>query len=309
MIQENVRLAQHSSYRIGGPAHYFCDASSADDVVRALSFAERESLPLFVLGGGTNIVFSDDGFPGLVLVPRLTDMVLRGTAITAGAGVMMADFLTFAADRGLSGLEWAGGLPRTLGGAIRGNAGAFGGEIGALIREVTSLRIGVGEPSYVRRSREECCFGYRTSVFKKQSTPEIILSATLELGRGKPDVIREAIAEKIQYRLTRHPMEYPNIGSMFKNVDVDAIPEPHRRAVAGHVKQDPRPVVPAGYLISGAGLRGVGCGGAMISPKHANFIVNVLDATAADVKALVTFVERTVRERFGVSLEREVLYV
>ena len=305
----NVSLALHSSYRIGGPAQFFCEPKTVRGLATAVTHARELKLPIFILGGGTNIVFSDAGVFGVVIKPALTRIRVRGTALEAGAGALMADIVSVAIAHGLSGLEWAGGLPGTLGGAIRGNAGAFGGEIKDCLRRVVSLPVQSKRLVAKTSTAAACNFDYRTSVFKEHSGEEIILSAQLYLKRGDKKVIADATAEKIAYRNARHPMEHPNVGSIFKNVAFGTIAPRRRAQFTAVVKTDPFPVVPTAHLIAEAGLRGVSCGGAMISPKHPNFIVNALGATASDVKALARLVKETVRQKFGIELEEEIMYV
>lgn len=303
----NVLLSNLSNYRIGGAAEILCRARDRDDVVYAVTRAARENLPIFVLGGGTNLLISDEGVRGMVLKPEMDVLAAEGTIVRAGAGVSMAELLECTIARGLSGLEWAGGLPGTVGGAIRGNAGAFGGEIKDAVRTVISLSLCPGKAEKTR-TRRSCRFGYRTSVFKEQGG-EVIVEAEFALRRGDRKAIRDAVEEKIRYRRDRHPLEYPNIGSIFKNVDVRSVPPKVFGAFEKAVKTDPFPVVPVAALIDRAGLKGVSCGGAMISPQHPNFIVNVLHATAADVKTLIALVKFTIKKRFGVALEEEIMYV
>jgi len=323
-FQENIALSQFSNYRIGGPAKFFFEAKDADEIAEAIGIARKRGLDFFILGGGTNLLIKDSGFDGLVLKPNLNFLEADGEIVRAGAGVLMSDFLEFAIKKGLSGLEWAGGLPGTLGGAIRGNAGAFNGEIKDAVSEVLSFD--AKNMEYVTRKNSDCRFAYRSSVFKEKNGEEIILSAVLSLKSGDPRKIAEVVKEKINYRLARHPMEHPNIGSIFKNVSVAQInaditqinadtirvhprSNPRKSAFTAPVKIDPFPVVPAAYLISEAGLKGVSSGGAMVSPKHPNFIVNMLGATAEDVKSLIELVKSEVKRRFDVSLEEEIMQV
>lgn len=314
MLDTNVPLSSHSSYRIGGPARFFAAPRRYGELVSAVGvwrrLTPRARGGLFVLGGGTNLLIDDAGFDGLVLKPELQKISFDGPLVTAEAGAPMYALLEAAADRKLSGFEWAGGLPGTVGGAIRGNAGAFGGEIKDRVREVTSVDFSRRQPKVVRRKNAQCAFGYRTSVWKEGAARgEVILSATFKLAPGDRSAIREGIEERVRYRRERHPLEYPNIGSIFKNVDWCAIPARHRDALRGVVKLDPFPVVPTAYLIHQAGLKGVSAGGAMVSPKHPNFIVNVLEAKAGDVRALIRLVKQHVRRQFGVLLEEEVMEV
>lgn len=312
MFQKGVKLSAHSNYKIGGHASYFFEAEGVSDIIEALAHwrkisGGKKSDKVFILGGGTNLLINDAGFHGLVIKPVIKNIAREGNVVRAGAGVLMSDLLEFAASEGLSGLEWAGGLPGTLGGAIRGNAGAFGGEIKDSIISVVSLDIS-GE-QIIRRSREECDFNYRDSVFKKKNGSEVIIEAVINLSPGDKSAIKNKIDEKIHFRHTRHPMDYPNIGSIFKNVDYRKFKRLWQRDLAKIVKTDPFPVVPTAYLLSECGLKGVSLGGAMISPKHPNFIVNVLTATSLDVQKLISLAKAEVENKFGIQLEEEIIYL
>ena len=309
MCEPNVPLSQHTNYRIGGPARFFCHARTLDELLASIALARREKLPIFTIGSGTNLLVGDQGFAGVVVQPAFADIRVHGATIEAEAGALLTDVVAAAAHHGLTGLEWAGGLPGTVGGAVRGNAGAFGGEMKDIVHAVTSLTIGEQTPATTVCSNGACHFGYRSSVFKERGGEDIILAAQLSLARGDRGRISELTEEKIRYRQVRHPLEYPNVGSIFKNVDVNRVTKKQLPALAHVIKQDPFPVVPTAYLIAQSGLMGVSFGGAMVSPKHPNFIVNVCQATAADVRTLIDMVKRTVRERFGIRLEEEVMYV
>jgi len=308
MFQENILLAGLASYKIGGPARYFFAADTVDELVKAVQEIKQKNLEFFVLGGGTNLLIDDRGFGGLVVKPNFNFIrKLSNEEVSVGAGAAIAELLDFLIEHSLSGLEWAGGLPGTVGGAIRGNAGAFGGEIKDVIRRVRSLDTETLEE--IERSAPECDFEYRSSIFKKVPGKEIILSAVLALKQGDKAAIEKAVKDKIAYRHARHPLEYPNIGSIFKNVDVRQVPDIHLSRLKSVMKIDPFPVIPTAYLIAEAGLKGVSCGGAMISPRHTNFIVNVLQASAKDVENLITLAKDTVNQRFGIILEEEIIRV
>lgn len=325
-FRENVRLAKYSHYKIGGPARFFFEPKSEREVSWAIGEAKKRKLAVFVLAGGTNLLISDNGFDGLVIHPAISMLKAKskkGTVeIEVGAGVSMADLLKFAAGKSLSGLEWAGGLPGTVGGAIRGNAGCFGGETKDSVVSVRSFDMKAMK--FVTRTAVQCAFRYRDSIFKKKSRrkngAEIIVSATFRLSHGDKRAIAKAIREKIEYRKKVHPLDYPNIGSIFKNVPLCTVHKkgsPHytramkegKLAFRGSrfsVKTDPIPVISAAKLVAEAGLRGVSSGGAMISPKHTNFIVNVLDAGSGDVYRLITLAKAEVYRKFKVGLEEEV---
>lgn len=308
-FQENVSLKQYSNYQIGGPARYFFAPKTVKELTEAVKKARAENLKIFILGGGTNLIINDAGFDGLVLKPEVGGLKREGNLILAGAGVPMADLLSFAVENSLSGFEWAGGLPGTVGGAVRGNAGAFGGETKDNIKEVVSLDIHDAEPNLVKRDRTACQFGYRNSIFKINDGHEVVVEAEFELKPGNTADIKKAIDEKIKYRQERQPLEYPNIGSIFKNTDLKRVPEKYQKEWASVIKTDPFPVMPTAHIITEAGLKNRQIGQAVVSPKHPNFIVNLGGATAADVKALIKIVKTTVKEKFGVDLEEEVIYV
>lgn len=313
-------MKEFSSYRIGGPARYFFEAKSVAELKGAIREANKNNLKIFVLGGGTNLLIGDGGFDGLVLKPSLNFINSSEEETEVGAGILVADFLNFCVEKKLSGMEWAGGLPGTVGGAVRGNAGAFGGEMKDSVRVVRSLNVHMLEQ--VERSNSDCLFSYRSSVFKKEGG-EIIVSAVFKLKKGNGADVKKAVQEKIDYRKERHPLEYPNIGSIFKNVPLVQIYAEHTqnyaealcksafslRGPAVPVKVDPFPVVPAAFLISEAGLKGMGCGGAMISEKHPNFIINFSEANSKDVDCLINLAKREVKKRFGVELEEEIVRI
>ncbi len=304
-FKENVPLARYSNYKIGGPARYFFAPKSIAELQAALREAGQRKLKILILGGGTNMLIHDLGWDGLVLMPSFDKLKVEGDMVQAGAGVRTSELVAFSARKKLSGLEWAGGLPGTVGGAIRGNAGCFGGETKNSVVEVQSVDVRTGKLRI--RNRKACGFGYRASIFKKRDGQEVIVSATFRLAPGDPKKISASIKEKMRFRREKHPLEYPNIGSIFKNVPLEDVPAAKRKRFAEVLKTDPFPVVPAAYLISEAGLKGVTKGGAMVSPKHPNFIVNALGATAADVRALIALVKKRVKAKYGIKLEEEVI--
>jgi UDP-N-acetylmuramate dehydrogenase len=310
MFETNVSLKQLSHYKIGGNAKYFFEAKNVNGLIKAVEKQRWLKTPLFVLAGATNVLINDGGFDGLIIkIPnskfRIQNDNSKFKIIKAGAGTPMAELVETAVEENLSGLEWAAGLPGTLGGAVRGNAGAFGGEIKDIVREVVSLDISQKNPKIVKRNGSDCQFGYRSSVFKKNPRKEIIIETTLRLKRDDKKSIKEKTAKNINYRLLNHPMEYPSLGSTFKNVPISQVKK--SAVLKGFpVKNDPLPVIPAAFLISEAGLKGIVCGGAMISPKHPNFIVNVLDAKAEDVENLIKLVKSEVKKKFKIELQEEI---
>lgn len=300
-------LAHASNYKIGGPAEYFIEVESEREIREALAaYARRD---IFILGAGTNVLVHDRGYQGVVLAPRLRKLNRRGNRVYAQAGVTMSALLEFCVTHSLAGLEWAGGLPGTVGGAVRGNAGCFGGEIKDGIECVESISLRTGKS--VVRSRAQCAFGYRSSIFKTRASREVITGAWFSLVPGHAGALKKAIAEKVEYRRVRHPMEYPNIGSIFKNVPLPRFfkefgVKKSEVVKTLPVKNDPFPIIPATYLLAHAQLQGTTKGGAMISPKHPNFIVNVRNAKSSDVEHLIHHARTQVKKVFNVTLEEEI---
>ncbi len=334
MFLSNIPLAQYSNYKIGGPAKLFLEVRNENELIEALTEARRIGEQIFILGGGNNLLISDQGFKGIVIKVSMdevsieapvqnatnTTVFVPGAAASAepvivrvGAGTLVSRFLGFTVSHALSGWEWAGGLPGTMGGAIWGNAGAFGGETKDSVIEVTSYTFDAdGHPQMKKRTRADCQFEYRSSIFKTATAAgaqEVITSAKFQLTKGNPAAIMKIIEEKKKYRADKQPLEYPNVGSIFKNVPVDRVPKEVLEKYKDKIKQDPFPVIPTAVLISEAGLKGYQVGGAQVSTKHPNFIINTGSATALEVKSVMMYVREAVKQKFGVELEQEVIFV
>lgn len=304
-IKENISLKNFNNLKIGGKARYFVEVENLRKTKKIIKWAMSNHIPFFILGGGTNVLIDDEGFDGLVIRIKINFLKRRGELVEVGAGVLVSDFLDYLTKQGLSGLEWAGGLPGTVGGAIRGNAGCFGGEIKDVIVSVESFN--TLEFKTKKRDTKECCFSYRSSIFKELGSREIILKAVMKFTPGISQKIREFVQEKINYRLAHHPLDYPNLGSFFKNVDFEKIPRCWQKQFLPFAKNDPFLVVPAACLISEVGLKGFQWGGATISSKHPNFIVNVGKAKFKDFEEIIKIVKKKVKEKFKVELEEEIV--
>jgi UDP-N-acetylmuramate dehydrogenase len=303
-VRQNVSLRNHTTFKIGGPAKYFFIARISEDIVRAVAAAKELNIPLFILSGGSNVLFSDDGFSGFVVKTQTTNYKIEGAKIQTDVGVEMATLVREAGQRGLSGLEWAGGLPGSVGGAVRGNAGAFGGEIKDSIIEVEALDAKGKRTTF---SNTECQFGYRTSIFKKNNL--IVLTATLSVQKGDKQKIQDVAKEHMNYRKERHPLEYPNAGSIFKNCDVKKMPKKVQEEFKDVIKTDPFPVIPTAALLAAAKLQGTRVGDVQISEKHPNYIVNRGNGSAKDVMALIAKVKKHIQNKFGVELEEEITFL
>ncbi|MFA5053429.1 MAG: UDP-N-acetylmuramate dehydrogenase [Parcubacteria group bacterium] len=309
-LSENVPLSDYTTYKIGGPARYFAEAKKETDIAEILNEFESRvpNGKVFILGGGANVLFADDGYDGLVLKISLSEMELTENGIRAGAGTSLKDVVQFALENNLSGMEFIAGCPGSFGGAIRGNAGAFGGEMKDCITSVRSIIINAPK-KIIERKNEGNMFGYRTSIFKTDAKNEIILSGEVRLVLENANSIKERMESNLNYRKEKHPMEWPSAGSTFKNISVQELSEEQKRKWKDKIKTDPIPVLPAAVLISEAGLIGKAIGGAKISEKHPNFFINAGNATAKDVKELIVFVKKTVKEKFKINLKEEIQIV
>lgn len=309
-VKRNVLLSKHTTFQIGGPAKYFLVSEKPAEISKALKFAQKNNIPFFILGGGSNVLASDEGFGGLVVKIKssVKNISLKKQGkewhVAAPAGVGMKDLVKFSANKSLSGLQWAGGLPGTFGGAIRGNAGAFGGETKDSIASVQVL----DDKLQLRTlTNKQCRFSYRDSIIKQKSW--IILSATVQLHPGDKREIWRVAKANMQYRKDKHPLELPNAGSIFKNISFAGFTEPLKKELAHIVKKDPFEVVPVAYLFSQMGLKGRSVGGAKVSEKHPNFIVNATGAKANDVLHIIEMNKKDVKKTYGVDLEQEVQYL
>lgn len=285
---DNVKLqepmSKHTTFRIGGPADFYLCPHSTKEVQQAVQICKEENLPYFILGNGSNLLVSDKGYRGVIiqLWKNFSDISVKGCCITAKAGALLSKVAAESLEAGLTGMEFASGIPGTIGGAVFMNAGAYGGEMKDIIKEVKVL----DDQGEVRvLSNEEMKLGYRTSIVKEKGYT--VLSAVLELKKGEPSVIRETMEDLKNRRTSKQPLDMPSAGSTFKR------PE-------GYF---------AGKLIMDSGLRGFSVGGAQVSEKHCGFVVNKGGATAEDVTVLIREVQRRVKEKFGVELETEVRFL
>ena len=283
-VLEQEPMARHTTFRIGGPADYFIELGNVDEIKAAVGICQEENLPWFVLGRGSNLLVSDQGYRGVILsiYKNFQNIDIQGEILTVQAGTLLTTLSGKALDASLSGIEFASGIPGTVGGAVVMNAGAYGGEMKDIVRQVTVL----DQEGVVRTlTGEEMQFGYRTSLAKKKGY--IVLEAILELKPGEKEQIREKMQTLKAKRIEKQPLEYPSAGSTFKR------PE-------GYL---------AGKLIMDAGLRGARVGDAQVSEKHCGFVVNTGHATAADVRELMRQIQEKVQEQFGVRLEPEVRFL
>ncbi len=280
-LQRAVPIAQHCAYRVGGPAEYLVAATRTEDLRHAVVVGRELGVSVTVLGQATNVLVSDRGVSGLVVLTRNDDTRLDGELLSAGAGALLPEIVGDLARRGLAGLEFAGNIPGSIGGAVVGNAGAYGRAVGDALVRVRVLAAGrehLAEPA-------DLALGYRTSGLKGDHDA-VVLEATFALQAGRADALLGEIARDAELRRGKHPLEYASCGSYFKN---------------------PSREVPAAKLIDEAGLKGLRLGRAEVSRQHANFIVAHAGAGAEDIRRVAAEVRRRVFERCGVRLEEEVV--
>lgn len=283
-VLANAPMKQHTTWRVGGPADLLVIPKTVKDVQETLLFAKQHQLPLMAIGNGSNLLVLDGGIRGVVLKlgGGLKRQYVDGNFLVAEGGAMLPSLARMALNSSLSGLEFAVGIPATLGGAVFMNAGAFGQDIGSLISQVEVIDFdGKQQVLY----RDELTFGYRKSSLQDKNM--IILRATLQLKPGKKEDIAASMEAKLSLRNNMQPLEYPTAGSVFRNPTGDY----------------------AGRLIEAAGLKGHSIGDAMISTKHANFIINRGNATGSQILTLIRTIQERVFEREGVMLVPEVLIV
>lgn len=277
-------MSRHTTFRIGGEAACFIRISSEEQLRKLIPYFENVGIEYFVLGKGSNLLVGDKGYPGVIL--QISDacqqIEAEGNRLQVQAGAALSKVALFAMERGLEGLEFAAGIPGTVGGGVVMNAGAYGGEMKQVVE---SVRVLSPEGEILTLDNDTMEFGYRTSIIRNRNFT--VLSVTFRLREGNREEIRARIEDFQKRRMEKQPLNYPSAGSTFKR------PEGYY----------------AGKLIMDAGLRGFQIGDARVSDKHCGFVVNVGKATARDVTDVIEEVQEKVRERFGVSLEREVIYL
>ncbi len=304
-MKRHVSLAEFSTFQIGGPADFFVEIETGGELIEALEYAKENELRTFVFSGGSNLLIADQGFRGLVIRIGGKSARVVGEQIFAAAGVSLATIVDLALENGLQGIEQLAGIPGSLGGAIRGNAGAFGAEIG---NSVTSVKCYDRKASHLLElNQANCRFGYRMSIFKTR--PElVILSATLTLRDGDRDMLQTIARETVVKREAKHSQKARCAGSFFMNPVVN---DERLRAEfvkdTGVAPKDDK--LPAGWLIDHVGLRGKKIGGAMVSEQHPNYFVNCGNAKADEVVMLASLVKQRVRTELGVQLKEEVQFV
>lgn len=277
-------MSRHTTFRVGGEAECLLFVESEEELKKLINYFNQIEQEYFILGNGSNLLVGDKGYRGIVVkfCNQMEQIQTDGVCITANAGALLSKVAAVAREHGLTGMEFAAGIPGSIGGGIVMNAGAFDGEMKQIVE---SVRVMDQNGEILTLDNETMEFGYRTSIIKNR--PFIVLSVTLRLAEGKEEDIAAKMEEYMQLRRSKQPLEYASAGSTFKR------PEGYY----------------AGKLIMDAGMRGYRIGGAQISDKHCGFIINTGRATAADIREVIEEVQERVKERFHVSLETEVIFL
>lgn len=290
LIKENEPLRNYSTFKIGGLARYFVVAKSKEEILEAMNFAKEKSLPYFVFGGGSNILFRDEGYKGVAIKNQNSKIKIQNDnskfkIVEIGAGNLLSQAISFSIENGLTGLEWGVGIPGTIGGCVAGNCGAYGHSISELVGKVKTL-----EKEYLNK---ECGFVYRGSKFKNSDNKEAILEIELNLKKGEVEKSREKIKNILADRKGKIP-QYPSVGCIFKNF----------KSQNSNLKH-----ISARSLIEQCGLAGRREGDAQISELQPNFIVNLGSATSKDVLSLVKLCKEKVKEKFNLDSEEEIVII
>lgn len=295
-VKINESLVKHTTFKIGGPADLFVKVGETNKLIELLNFLRAEGVEFLVLGGGSNLLVNDEGWQGVVVKIETKKISAQENVIEAEAGVLLGQVVSLAAKNNLSGLEWAVGIPGTVGGAVRGNAGAMGKECSNNID-----RVEVWQDGEIKiLSVQDCQFAYRQSLFKFNNA--VVLRVWYKLTPGNKTEIMAMMQECLKHRTGRFPT-LPSAGSFFKNVDIANWPGDTAVLPPLFVE---RKKVPVGWLVDQVGMRGFSVGGAKVSEEHGNFVVNAGGATQAEILKVIETVREKVYNKFKVDLEPEV---
>ncbi len=302
-VKVNVPLSKHTTFKIGGPADYFLSIEQTDKLVEALKFLDAEGVNYFILGGGSNMLVHDEGFRGVVVEVKNKNVVIENNVVIADAGCTTVEIARKSIQAGLTGFEWGVGVPGTIGGAVRGNAGAMGGEM-----KDNVLKVEVYKDGDVQEfTNEECQFHYRHSMFKDEGG--MVLRVWLRLTQVDASVAAQGMKkalEHLQYRNKTQPQGFASTGCIFKNFEIT--PQNTDVLKAKNIPEEffVKGKISAGWLIDQSGMKGVQMGQAKVSETHGNFVVNLGGATAADVLALIEQIQQRVYDRFQIEIKPEI---
>ena len=305
-IKQDVDLKDLTTFKIGGRAKYYLEVRTKQDIEEALKWARENKTHIYILAGGSNVLVADAGIDGLVIKMSNNDIAVRGERIVVGAGALLGSSVAAATSHDLSGLEWAAGIPGSVGGAIRGNAGAYGSSTQTIVETVELFDLSKG--TFDTLSRSLCKFDYRHSMFKNDKS-KVIWSATLKLNQGNKNEIIEKINDILSKRQKSNP-KLPSAGCVFKNFMIEDIEKVNHQLAqdardTGAVKGEK---IGAAWVIDQVDLKGKKIGNVKVSLEHANFIVNTGNARADEVIMLTSFIKQQVRDELGLQLLEEIEY-
>jgi UDP-N-acetylmuramate dehydrogenase len=312
-IKQNISLKNYTTFKIGGKVKYFAEVKNLQELKKIIQWTKDNHLSFFILGNGSNVLFSDKGYQGIIIkIKNSTLKKINQTVILVDAGLSLGEFLNKCVQNQWRGFEWMAGIPGTIGGAIYGNAGAFGKEMKNFVKKIITLNPQSFKIKHYLLS--QCKFGYRESIFKKNQ--EIILAVELRVKKGNQAEIQKIIQENWQYKLQHQMFKYPSAGSIFKNIILRETPyQKAYNAKKQLVKIQDEEVqvkggkISAGWFIEKCGLKGKIRGGAKISDFHANVIINFKQAKAKDILFLINLIKKSVWKKFQISLEEEIVII
>jgi len=305
-IQSNINLSKYSTFRIGGEAKFFVEIDNKEDLLKSFDWAFRNNQEVFFLGGGSNVLINDKGVNGLVLRLINSSIDFEDEKVVCGAGSNLIALSRVSASKSLTGLEWAIGIPGTIGGAVRGNAGAYDLSISDIVEEVVVFD--VLDREFKTFKREDCCFSYRSSIFKENKNL-LVWSIVLRLKKGNYSKIDEQINKNLISRNNSQP-KLPSAGSVFKNLKFEDVLRDNI-VVAEWAKKEgvvKNGMLASGWLLDKLGFKGKTMGGVKVSLEHANFIVNTGKGRAEEVVMLISYIKQQVRNRFKIQLFEEIQY-
>jgi UDP-N-acetylmuramate dehydrogenase len=311
-FQKNVGLKNYTTAGVGGPAKYFYKATSVEKLIEAVNFADKQKLPILILGGGSNLLISDEGFPGIAIKLEIKGIVGFKQILKVGAGTLLPELVNLTISKNLSGFEKLIGIPGTVGGAIHGNAGAYGASIGDSITKVVAFDL--EKKKTISLTKKQCQFNYRESVFKKNNlkgkNPQaslIILEGYFKLEKKTGKNLKKEAQGILKDRLSKKYWEGKNFGSFFKNILVENLSTdvlnkiPKEKQIHGKI--------PAGFLLESVGAKGMRLGKIKISKNHANLLINTGNGKASDFIKLASILAKKVQEKYGIILEPEVQFI
>ncbi|MDD3284619.1 MAG: UDP-N-acetylmuramate dehydrogenase [Patescibacteria group bacterium] len=301
-IKTNYNLAKLTTFGVGGDAKYFLQTDDIEEIQSILKFCKNENLKFKIIGGGSNLLISDDGYDGLILKIDNKNIHIDNNIFSVGAGVLLRDFVNFVIKNSYVGCDFIFGIPGTIGGAIYGNAGSFGGDISNIIKSVRFIN---SNSEIKELDKKECKFFYRESIFKHHDF--VIFDAKFDLPKGDVNAFKKIMLERIKLRNSKQPWEYKSAGSFFKNVEINNDIRKNLENILDLSKFIDN--IPAGFLIESVGLKGFCIGDAQASEKHANFLINKGDAKAKDIYNLAKIIKEKIKKEYNINLKEEVQYL